>query len=374
MSNDRDDHEIHEFGDEFADDYRAARFEAAEDFPGPDGPSEFPGERARRHGPRRSHDHAHGPRGRRGQDNPWDAIFGPEGPFGPRGPLAKGGIFGPQGADVARTIWENATSGSSPWQPGPHRGRSPWEPQDARPQEAREWRTSDAPSQRGRDGERRHGRPGGPRGTQSDDGSARGRRGGPGGRRGGRRPRGDVRLAALLLIAEEPRNGYQVIEELAARTGGTWRPSSGAVYPALAQLEDEGLIEAFDTDGRKAYRLTAAGHDAVAAVQDAPAPWETARAEAREAFGGRSGGQLWQAFGQVAMAAKAVAATRDPATMTAASAVLEQARRALYRILADGPQDTPTGHESPAGHESDAQGTEAQGTEGQGTEGQHTDD
>ena len=203
MSNDRDDHEIHEFGDEFADDYRAARFEAAEDFPGPDGPGEFPGERGRRHGPRRSHEHAHGPRGRRGQDNPWDAIFGPEGPFGPRGPLAKGGIFGPQGADVARTIWENATSGSSPWQPGPHRGRSPWEPQDARPQEAREWRTSDAPSQRGRDGERRHGRPGGPRGSQSDDGSARGRRGGPGGRRGGRRPRGDVRLAALLLIAEE---------------------------------------------------------------------------------------------------------------------------------------------------------------------------
>ncbi|MFZ1372228.1 MAG: hypothetical protein WAS01_00305, partial [Nostocoides sp.] len=88
----------------------------------------------------------------------------------------------------------------------------------------------------------------------------------------------------------------------------------------------------------------------------------------------RSGGEMWQAFGQVAMAAKAVAATRDPATMTAASAVLEQARRALYRILADGPQDTPTGHESPAGHESDAQDTEAQGTEGQHTEGQHTDD
>ena len=54
-----------------------------------------------------------------------------------------------------------------------------------------------------------------------------------------RRRRGDVRHGALLLLAEGPLNGYGIIRELAERSGGTWRPSSGAVYPALSLLEDE---------------------------------------------------------------------------------------------------------------------------------------
>jgi DNA-binding PadR family transcriptional regulator len=144
----------------------------------------------------------------------------------------------------------------------------------------------------------------------------------------------------LLLIAEEPRNGYQLIEELAGRTGGSWRPSSGAIYPALAQLEDEGLIAPNEVDGRKVYELTDAGRDAVAAHQG-PAPWDTATQDASDALGGRPGGQMWQAFGQVAMATKAVGATRDAATFAEATKVLDETRRALYRILADGPQDAP---------------------------------
>ena len=54
--------------------------------------------------------------------------------------------------------------------------------------------------------------------------------------------RGDVRTAVLRLLAEEPRNGYQLIQELTERSGGVWRPSPGSIYPALQQLEDEGLI------------------------------------------------------------------------------------------------------------------------------------
>src|SRR5580693_5727276 len=67
---------------------------------------------------------------------------------------------------------------------------------------------------------------------------------GPGGPRGrGRRARrGDIRTAALLLLAEEPRNGYQIMQEVQERSGGVWSPSPGSVYPALQQLEDEGLI------------------------------------------------------------------------------------------------------------------------------------
>lgn len=78
-------------------------------------------------------------------------------------------------------------------------------------------------------------------------------------RRAGRVRRGDVRLAILALLLQEPLNGYQIIQKVSERTDGAWRPSPGAVYPALSQLEDECLVEAFDNDGQKAFRLTEAG-------------------------------------------------------------------------------------------------------------------
>src|SRR3954451_17930996 len=121
----------------------------------------------------------------------------------------------------------------------------------------------------GRGGPHRHGRggPGGP-GRFRRGGPARGcggrwmgrRCGGMGGGRGfGRRrraSRGDVRTGALLLLAEEPRNGYQIMQELEERSEGLWRPSPGSVYPALQQLEDEGLIRSEESDGRRLYHLT----------------------------------------------------------------------------------------------------------------------
>ena len=77
---------------------------------------------------------------------------------------------------------------------------------------------------------------------------------GPGGR-GPRVRRGDVRAAILDLLSEgreesRPWNGYQVIQEISERTQGVWRPSAGSVYPALQQLEDEGLI-APEGEGRR---------------------------------------------------------------------------------------------------------------------------
>ena len=58
----------------------------------------------------------------------------------------------------------------------------------------------------------------------------------------GRGRRGHVRTSILALLAEQPLNGYQIMQTLAERTDGAWKPSPGAVYPALSQLEDEGLI------------------------------------------------------------------------------------------------------------------------------------
>src|SRR3954449_8563292 len=88
----------------------------------------------------------------------------------------------------------------------------------------------------------------------------RGGPGGPGGfgppwRRGRRIRRGDVRAAILLLVEEEPRNGYQIMQELESRSGGAWRPSPGSVYPALQLLADEGLIRSETRDGGNIFEL-----------------------------------------------------------------------------------------------------------------------
>src|SRR5580658_8527980 len=114
-----------------------------------------------------------------------------------------------------------------------------------------------------------------PRGEFGGPGGFGGHRGG--GHRRGRARRGDIRTAALLLLAEEPRNGYQIMQELEERSEGVWRPSPGSVYPALQQLEDEGLIRSSEGGGGtgKVFELTDAGR---AHVQQrdagASAPWE----------------------------------------------------------------------------------------------------
>jgi DNA-binding PadR family transcriptional regulator len=143
--------------------------------------------------------------------------------------------------------------------------------------------------------------------------------------------RGDVRAALLLLLEEEPRNGYGLMEEIERRSGGTWRPSPGSVYPALAQLEDEGLVEAEEADGRRSFRLTEAGAAHVEENRERlGSPWD-------DASGGFPKGllELRDLVGQVAMAAWQVAQSADEAQVEEAKKVLAEARRSLYRILAE---------------------------------------
>src|ERR1700730_10054134 len=71
--------------------------------------------------------------------------------------------------------------------------------------------------------------------------------------------RGDIRTAALLLLDEEPRNGYQIMQEVQERSGGVWRPRPGPGSPAPSRREDEGLIRSEEIDERKLFRLTDAG-------------------------------------------------------------------------------------------------------------------
>jgi DNA-binding PadR family transcriptional regulator len=151
-----------------------------------------------------------------------------------------------------------------------------------------------------------------------------------------RAKRGDVRAAALALLAEGPMNGYQIIQEISERSGGVWRPSPGSVYPALQQLEDEGLIRAEAGEGgRRAYVLTDDGrHYADAHPEELDAPWD--------AVTGHAGGaavEMRKLIGQVAMAASQVLSAGSDAQISQARRILTDARRALYRVLAADDED-----------------------------------
>jgi DNA-binding PadR family transcriptional regulator len=160
--------------------------------------------------------------------------------------------------------------------------------------------------------------------------------GGPWGGRGGRARRGDVRTALLTLLAEEPRNGYQLMQEIERRSEGVWRPSPGSVYPALQQLEDEGLVRSDETDGRKLFHLTDAGREAAEATAGEGAPWDAASESVDS--------DVWELFGvarQVGMAIFQIAQAGSSDQVNAAREILSNARRSLYGILAEDETDPP---------------------------------
>ena len=159
--------------------------------------------------------------------------------------------------------------------------------------------------------------------------------GGPGGHgrghgRGRRAGRGDVRAAVLILLAEEPMHGYQLIQRIGEKSGGVWRPSPGAIYPALNLLQDEGLVELSEDGGRRLASLTEAGRTYVTEHADELGePWSDA------STGGRRGGfELREAGGALAQAIAQVARTGDATQVAAAVDVLARARREVYLILA----------------------------------------
>lgn len=109
-----------------------------------------------------------------------------------------------------------------------------------------------------------------------------GRRGRGGPRGGGmhRAARGNVRAAILALLADQAAkggpaiHGYQMIQELSARTGGAWRPSPGSIYPTLQLLEDEGLVVSNAPEGKRVFELTDAGRAEFERIRQSRAPWE----------------------------------------------------------------------------------------------------
>jgi DNA-binding PadR family transcriptional regulator len=136
-----------------------------------------------------------------------------------------------------------------------------------------------------------------------------------------------------MLLADQPLHGYELIQQITARSGGAWRPSPGSVYPALQLLEDQGLIRSEQSDGRRVYQLTETGRSHI----------EQRRAELAETWAGVTAGgddparQLRDLFEQLGGAVRQVVQAGTETQIAAAGEVLTSARRQLYRLLADEP-------------------------------------
>jgi len=157
--------------------------------------------------------------------------------------------------------------------------------------------------------------------------------GGPGRPRGRRRGGrgGDVRAAALLLLDEHPKHGYQLIQEIGERSNGAWTPSPGSIYPVLQQLEDEGLLSFERVDGRKTATLTDEGTEYVAENREQlGTPWDDAQGDPSHEM--RDFAVSLKAF---ITAWKQVAQAGSAAQREQATKVMDDARKAMYRILAD---------------------------------------
>ena len=141
--------------------------------------------------------------------------------------------------------------------------------------------------------------------------------------------RGDVRLALLEALLDGPAHGYELITRLEERSSGMWRPSAGSVYPTLQLLEEQGQITGRDQEGKRVFELTDAGRQEAEAVREA---------RSRSPFGdgaiGEAHRNLRATLGQLGMAARQVAQVGDEDQLSAANAVLVEARQKLYRLLA----------------------------------------
>ena len=149
-------------------------------------------------------------------------------------------------------------------------------------------------------------------------------------RANGRMGRGDIRTAILVALAEQPMHGYQIIQAIEARTNGAWKPSPGSIYPTLQLLADEGLVTAEQDGERKVYSLTDAGREAAAESASGPLPW----GERMTRDAGRSM-VLPKAGAKLAQAAAQVAQNGSPEQTERAVAIIDDARRKLYAILAE---------------------------------------
>ncbi len=157
-----------------------------------------------------------------------------------------------------------------------------------------------------------------------------------GGRHGGgrrqRARRGALRDGVITLLGERPMHGYELINELETRSDGRWRPSPGAIYPALHKLEHHGLITASDDDdGTRTFTLTDDGQAMLtrleaARAEGAPAPWDDAGSGER--------GELRHLMSEIGGQLRQIGRFGSPEQLDATREILDDTKRRLYDVLA----------------------------------------
>lgn len=142
--------------------------------------------------------------------------------------------------------------------------------------------------------------------------------------------RGDVGSALLIALLDEPGHGYELIQALETKSGGRWKPSPGSVYPTLQMLTDEGLVSSSERDGKRVFEITDAGRERAAEhVAARGLPWE-----AMDRGNAEQGG-LRLAMRDMHLAAKLIGINGSPELVERATQIVTQARKELYRLLAD---------------------------------------
>jgi len=135
---------------------------------------------------------------------------------------------------------------------------------------------------------------------------------------------GHLRLYLLVLLADHPMHGYELIQALSDRFGGTYVPSAGTIYPRLAKLEDEGLVHIDTSGGRKEVSLTEAGR---LHVEEHQAEWPNPLAT-------EDGPRLRELMHSLGEAVRQVGRTGTEAQRQQAAKELTDVRRRIYLILA----------------------------------------
>jgi DNA-binding PadR family transcriptional regulator len=141
---------------------------------------------------------------------------------------------------------------------------------------------------------------------------------------------GDVRAALLLALQDGAGHGYELGQRLEHASAGAWRPSPGSIYPTLQALADEELVSGEDRDGKRIYTLTRKGQAELKerTERGEGLPWQAA-------YEGKSGA-LREAVGALRMAAKQISAVGSVEQCTRATAIVVEARRQIYELLANG--------------------------------------
>ncbi len=144
--------------------------------------------------------------------------------------------------------------------------------------------------------------------------------------------RGDIKFLLLETLAEGPMHGYEIIQRLAERHGGRYRPSPGSVYPTLQMLEEGGFLTGETVDGKRVYTITQAGRGL---LEERVSPDDPADPEDGDEIGDAAGRRTVRSAAMAFVAAMRQGLHHgDPATRERILAVIDRARREIYGILA----------------------------------------